>query len=263
MWTKVSVCLFLIRILDSKTLKVPMYLTMTFLLVSNIVLTIIWIMQCQPLHVAWYGEGTCMDRHAKEAVILTQAIISIVSDFGFASFPILLLWRLQIDLKTKIGLWILMCLGFITGACCVVRTVLNDQSLPADGSYGGVVNWVWRTFEVQIGIIAACIPSLRPLYSRIRAKSKGETLTPPHSNIKILKCDRECQHWAEDGSLIIEPSHGRGIETQHREAIAQDLMNAGILKPNASGSTVGQPRDRPRGSEAHLHDDMERYGIIR
>ena len=204
-----------------------------------------------------------MDQHAKEAVILTQAIISIISDFAFASFPFLLLWRLQIDLKTKAGLWMLMCLGFITGACCIVRTVLNDQSLPADASYGGVVNWVWRTFEVQIGIIAACIPSLRPLYTMIAVKSRGETLTPSDPNIKILKSDSGQHNWVEDGNLIPEPSRGHGVKTQHGEAIAQDLVNEGILKPSVSHAITVQSKFAHRGSEAHLRDDMERYGIVR
>ena len=56
-----------------------------------------------------------MSKYEKEAIIMTQAIISIVSDFVLAAFPIFYFWRLQVDLKTKIGLWLLMCLGVITG----------------------------------------------------------------------------------------------------------------------------------------------------
>ncbi len=57
-----------------------------------------------------------------------------------------------------------------TGACCIVRTVLNSQALPTDFTYGGIVNWYWRLFEVQLGIIAACIPALRPGYKWSRTK---------------------------------------------------------------------------------------------
>lgn len=144
MWTKVSICLFLMRLPNSKALLLPLQCAVALLLFSNTILTIIWIMQCQPIHAAWDNSGTCMSRGAKEGIILTQAVISVVSDFTFAAFPILFLWRVQIDLKTKIGLWVLMCLGFITGACCLVRTVLNNQSVPLDGTYDGIINWLWR-----------------------------------------------------------------------------------------------------------------------
>ena len=44
-----------------------------------------------------------------------------------------------------------MGLGVIVGACCIVRTVLNFQSIPLDSTYGGIDNWFWRLFEVQLG----------------------------------------------------------------------------------------------------------------
>lgn len=40
-------------------------------------------------------------------------VISVVSDFAFASFPILLLWNVQIKLKKKIGLCFLMGFGIM------------------------------------------------------------------------------------------------------------------------------------------------------
>ena len=169
MWTKVSICLFLMRIPHSNRYRRPLQWAVAFLLFSNVVLAMMWILQCQPIRATWdnSGDGGCFNHEVLCGIILAQAIISLVSDFSFAVLPILLLWRVQIDFKTKIGLWLLMCLGFITGACCLVRTVINNQALPKDGSYDGIVNWVWRTFEVQIGIIAACIPTLRPLYMRL------------------------------------------------------------------------------------------------
>ena len=60
-----------------------------------------------------------------------------------------------------------------TGACCTVRTVLNYQALPIDFTYGGIPNWCWRLFEVQLGIIAACIPALSPGYQWSQSKMRA------------------------------------------------------------------------------------------
>ena len=77
-------------------------------------------------------------------IVLVQAVISVVSDFSFAISSIVLLWRMQIDLKTKLRLWTLMCLGFSTGTFSLIRTILNDEALPLDRTYDGIINWIVR-----------------------------------------------------------------------------------------------------------------------
>ena len=136
MWTKVSICLFLMRIPNSKALILPLQIAVCFLILSNVVLTVIWIVQCQPLHAAWDKDipGTCLHRGGLEGIILAQArrsllfihavdaitntdgitaVISCISDFAFASYPILILWRVQLKFKTKVGLCCLMGLGVL------------------------------------------------------------------------------------------------------------------------------------------------------
>lgn len=53
MWTKVSICFFLMRIPATKALIRPLQASIVFLIVSNIILTVLWIVQCRPLHAAW------------------------------------------------------------------------------------------------------------------------------------------------------------------------------------------------------------------
>lgn len=67
-------------------------------------------------------------------------------------------------LKQKTGIAVLMGLGLITGACSIVRTVLNGQALASDATYGGITNWFWRLFEVDLGLICACVPTLVPIW---------------------------------------------------------------------------------------------------
>lgn len=233
-------------------------------------------MQCQPIHAAWDEMGTCMSRQAKEGIILAQAVISVISDFTFAAFPILFLWRVQIDLRTKIGLWILMCLGFITGACCLVRTVLNNQSVPLDGTYDGIINWLWRLFEVQIGIIAACIPTLRPLYLWIVKRIGGDT-QGLDTNIKFPLTNNP-QSWVENAGEGKEDEsemndldhdhghnhgHGHGHGHQHKDTMTDELIREGILTSEPMDVSVrsdsahhGEAGDDPR-----LENEMHKYGI--
>ncbi|KAL9000517.1 MAG: hypothetical protein Q9169_000810 [Polycauliona sp. 2 TL-2023] len=189
MWTKISICLFLMRIPVSKAYLRPLQAGIIILVVSNVILTLLWILQCTPIPAAWDLElkeqSKCFTRGQLQRIIFAQAsnqvfafmpshaiklttneVISAISDFVFAAVPILILRKLQMRLRTKVGLSMLMGLG----ACCTVRTVMNYQALPIDYTYGGIPNWYWRLFEVQLGIIAACIPALRPGYNWSQVK---------------------------------------------------------------------------------------------
>lgn len=54
--------------------------------------------------------------------------------------------------------------GYITAACAIVRTALSGQILEKDVSYAMIPNAAWRATEVNLGIICANAPILRPLY---------------------------------------------------------------------------------------------------
>ena len=192
-WTKISISIFLLRIPVSKLFIRPLQAAIVILVVTNIVITLLWIFQCRPIHKVWNGDipGQCFSLGQLQRIIISQAsklysslqprisgikylslpqmandpkVISAISDFLLAAFPILILYKIQMSLRTKVGLCLLMGLGVVTGACCIVRTVLNWQSEAKDATYGGIDNWMWRAVEVNFGIVAACIPALRPGY---------------------------------------------------------------------------------------------------
>jgi len=204
-----------------------------------------------------------------ESVILAQAIISIVSDFTFALYPILILWNVKIKTKDKIGLCALMGLGLITGACCIVRTVLNNQALAADSSYGGITNWMWRLFEVQLGIIAACIPTLVPGYkwTRRQISSRSHTTSaskptpfvkePPHihpsavpeTDITDLLKSGTAPETQSTGFEFLMHKDGHSMDTDSWKDNSDDVeMNSGIKKTTTVD--VGHIEHAPRPQRA-------------
>lgn len=171
MFTKISICFFLLRIPVEKHLIRPIQGAIVALVISNIVLTLLWIFQCNPIASAWNKQtpGSCFTDGQLQRIIISQALISIISDFMLALFPIVLLWNVQIAPRIKAGLCTLMALGLITAAFCIVRTVLNWQNVNSDPTWESVNNWYWRSWEVCMGIVAACIPALRPGYRIVTA----------------------------------------------------------------------------------------------
>ena len=115
MFNKISICLFLLRIPVEKKFIRPIQGTIIALIVSNIILTLLWILQCNPVSKAWNKQvhGTCFTDAQLQRIIISQALISIISDFMLALFPLVLLWKVQIAIRVKAGLCILMGLGLM------------------------------------------------------------------------------------------------------------------------------------------------------
>ena len=119
-----------------------------------------------------------------------RPVLSIVSDLVLAGYPIVFLRGLQVKLRVKIALCVLMGAGVMsvfplplhaacnlssdnlcsTAVCCTVRTVLSGAVKGPDVTWNIVPNVAWRLPEVNIGIVCANAPILRPLYLFFRGR---------------------------------------------------------------------------------------------
>ena len=176
MCVKVSICFFILRLPVSKAYIRPLQLAIAVLCISHAVVVLLWVLQCIPVRSAWNPRvpGKCFSRQQRLSIVLAQAIMSIIGDFGLAFYPILIFRRLNMSLRQKIGLSLLMGLGVVAGACGIVRAILNDGAIPIDQTYGGITNWFWRLFEVNVGIVCACIPTLIPGFRWVIARFRGD-----------------------------------------------------------------------------------------
>ena len=115
MFNKLSICFLLLRIPVEKHFIRPVQAAIVVLIVSNIILTLLWIFQCNPIAGSWNKDtpSTCFTDAQLQRIIISQALISIISDFALALFPIALLWKVQIPLRIKAGLCSLMALGLM------------------------------------------------------------------------------------------------------------------------------------------------------
>ena len=77
MFTKVSICLMLLRIVVANSIVRPIQGLIVFLVVSNIVLSLLWILQCDPVDAAWdltkRRDGSCFSTGQLQRIIMSQA----------------------------------------------------------------------------------------------------------------------------------------------------------------------------------------------
>ena len=100
---------------------------------------------------------------------------------------------------------------------------MNWQNVNSDPTWAVIDNWYWRSWEVCIGIIAACIPALRPGYKTLsvglrsylahRSSQKFSTLSSNRAENPIYAHSDEApiaQHGADSAKQPIDPRGAAG-----------------------------------------------------
>ena len=178
MFTRLSICIFLFRIFSTKKYwRWGLYATITFVLVTQIPLAPILFLQCQPVQKNWNPtvQGKCWSPHVQRSISDFNGVVSVLGDWVLATLPIVFLWNVQMSSRIKAGICCLMGMGFFSGACTIAR-VVYFQKLYTDISWHLLDANIWGALEVWVGIIAACMPMLKPLFYQIQHSRFGSKL---------------------------------------------------------------------------------------
>ncbi|KAH7242680.1 hypothetical protein BKA59DRAFT_530465 [Fusarium tricinctum] len=133
-----------------------------------------FILFCKPVAKQWDRslEGSCYPVSVFIAFGLANSAFNIFTDIAFATLPIPIIWSLKMPLKTRIYLIVILSMGYIAATIGLVKAVSQMKYNPAgDTTYLYNVQF-WGLLQLNIGTIAACAPSLRPLVKNVlRLKS--------------------------------------------------------------------------------------------
>lgn len=111
--TKLSIMLLILRVFCSVHFDLPYFLTMGLMIVNTafyLCFLIVPTVACQPRTKIWTPQlpGKCLE---VTQLYLASAIFNFLSDIAMLSVPILLIWRLQISKRRKIGITGVFCTG--------------------------------------------------------------------------------------------------------------------------------------------------------
>ncbi|KAL9094667.1 MAG: hypothetical protein Q9165_002936 [Trypethelium subeluteriae] len=285
MFNKLSVCFFLLRLPASNPYKRPIIGAIVGLIVSNVILTIIWVFQCWPVPKVWHPSihGQCMTNAQLERIIISQALVSIISDFFLALFPVVLLWKVQMALRAKVGVCALMGLGLITAGLCIARAILNWENVNADPTWESIPNWGFRSWEISVGIIAACIPALRPGYralsgqlssfvsqhygsatSRLNSRIRTASHSNHHHRSGVISSRRKAPCGGDsDDSLVGDGTKGARAVTELEDMadLAEELTRPGaVVAKEAGGGRAPPVRGGVHTASVHADPHMVEAG---
>ncbi|KAL8950947.1 MAG: hypothetical protein Q9222_003037 [Ikaeria aurantiellina] len=183
MATKTSICLFYLTL--AKNQRVFKWATIATLVVVNVAgtaLTLLNIFQCHPIgDVFASGETKCIDIIA---LYLSSAPINIITDLALLFLPMPILTAMRLPRNEKLILIVTFSFGAFVAAVDVVRIAylqkakvsrVQDGTLANQGDFSWVasLSFMWSAIEVDVGIMCACVPGIKPLAARLFPKLLG------------------------------------------------------------------------------------------
>ena len=100
----------------------------------------------------------------------SQTLIAVIGWLAFMDLclvilPISIIWNLQLNWHKKVGLSALMGMGVFACICAAIKTSkLTELNARADITFITVDLWIWNINETNVVILAASMPTLRPLF---------------------------------------------------------------------------------------------------
>ena len=199
MTTKTSILIFYLTL--SKNQQVFRWTTYTTLLVVNaagLALTFLNIFQCHPVGAVFQDPVPSTARCTNIVTLyLSSTPVNLISDLAILFLPMPILTSMRLPRKQKIILIITFSFGAFVAVVDVVRIAylqaafqlrlqeVGKQNVTAsrvagedDFSWYASLSFMWSAVEVHVGIICACVPSLKPLASRILPSMLRDTDDP-------------------------------------------------------------------------------------
>jgi hypothetical protein len=152
-----------------------LWLTALFIFMVMIPQCFVYIFQCVPIDSLWndYGPGYRIVCINFQAAIVAFGIINIVTDWWILALPIPIVMALSLERRTK---WSICSLFLVGGVVCVLSII---RLLYAKRFESGDPSWEFSTIstistaECSLGILAACMPTWRPLFKFLRSTASG------------------------------------------------------------------------------------------
>ncbi|KAI9690069.1 MAG: hypothetical protein M1820_010047 [Bogoriella megaspora] len=190
---KLSILFFYRRIFKVPSFQRINLVVIILIALWSFTLTFVTLFECG-VHpeVQWTSPKAVQNRYCVSIshLLLWFAITDVIGDFLVLGLPIHQVWKLQMPVKRKFAVLFIFMLGTLSTAAGIVRLGLVVKASKAD--YGASSDtlaeltppFVWTNLEVSIGVIAASLPTLGPLWKMFR-----ENHTHPSRNVLPISHD--------------------------------------------------------------------------
>ncbi|RHZ70902.1 hypothetical protein CDV55_106844 [Aspergillus turcosus] len=168
---KASIGAFILRLIGPQSMwqKWVVWVLIIFTALVNVLNSIFNFVQCDPVQGNWDPRvsAKCWAKKAQLKFAYFMCSENIAADAVLAIIPATFLFSMNISLRKKINLTILLGLGSMATICGIVKTIVLDSiSNDTDFTWGLYAVTVWALSEVFVIITCGSAPALKPLWDR-------------------------------------------------------------------------------------------------
>ncbi|KAF2826496.1 hypothetical protein CC86DRAFT_351203 [Ophiobolus disseminans] len=167
---KVSIILQYQRIFAVREMRIPLQIAMGICVAWGITTFFTSTFSCVPVNAYWSVSERPNARCTKEQTVwFANASINIFTDLMVATLPVKPLWGLQIPKRQKIALVGILTIGWFVCVVSILRlnALVVFTSHPEDPVYYSAATAYWSAIEINLGIVCASLPALKPLVVKI------------------------------------------------------------------------------------------------
>ncbi|KAJ6035960.1 hypothetical protein N7540_000239 [Penicillium herquei] len=257
---KVSIALALLRLTVRKIHRRMLYAVIGLAISIALMFWLVLLLDCHPISYFWNQadpleySGTCLSVDILLDIAYLYSSLTIICDFTLGIFPIVLVWNLQMNQRTKVAVGGILSLGAIASVAVVIRLPFLHYYADTDFLYSTYQIAIWSIIETGLGIVAGSLITLRPLfrwllegsisYGRNARKQGRKTVSYPLYSFKSdrVKESDDPSYWRPDidvssGKFVINTVSSPRSNNFADENNSQEALNP-ELRPVAS---YGQP----------------------
>ncbi|KAI6782743.1 uncharacterized protein J7T54_000886 [Emericellopsis cladophorae] len=167
--SKISIGYFLLRITIRRTDVWIIYGVMVITVLTGIVFFFATMFQCTPISYFWNRDqsGSCLSMDVIIALTYLYSACSVICDFTFAILPMVIIWTLNINRRSKMALVPIMTMACVASAAVVVRFPYVMKFKDPDFLWATVDIAIWSCTEQGLAITAGSLATLRPLVRNV------------------------------------------------------------------------------------------------
>jgi hypothetical protein len=179
------------------------------------------------------------------------------SDIVCATLPIPIIWSLNMKLRTRVYLCIILSLGYATVAMGVVKALFQFAfASQADASFHFSIQF-YGFLQVNLGIIVACAPTLRPLLGRaLKLSSSDRYYANSYGQNRSNNTGARSRKSRVIDNMTFELEEGARFDNEGSRA-TQTIVHAG------RAVTIYDKEERSGSEELILQSTDHKNGILR
>ncbi|KAF5563379.1 integral membrane protein PTH11 [Fusarium phyllophilum] len=235
---KTSFSISLMRLAAQRFIHRFLWFIVVTMLILHILISIFVFVHCEDPRATWNPAivSKCWHPNSYLGVLYFIGAYSAATDFILALLPWAMLWNLNMKNKEKFGVAVAMSLGVFAGAIAVIKcTKLKANATSTDPTYDVGELLLTACAENALIIMAACIPTLRPMLRKVfpsSAKSSENSHRLKNMNNIMFVPKNKAGQWSALVETEAHPDHtsdnqsDKSILKEHRGTM-NDQGNAG------------------------------------